>query len=177
MTPVEAARARSRHRRERCLSQSLAAAQAGVPWALTRLYEELAPAVHGYLRAQGAGDPEDLTSEVFLGAFAALERFAGTESQFRSWVFTIAHRRLTDERRRRGRRPGTETLHGDAQAAGSQVAGGDTEAEALSRLGDQLSGSGGTTSSSATPTAPNPMPGGGRGACSRRSANDHGGCL
>ena len=32
-------------------------------------------------------------------------RFAGTESAFRAWVFTIARNRLIDDGRRRGRRP------------------------------------------------------------------------
>ncbi len=59
----------------------------------------------GYLRVQGAREPEDLTSEVFLGAFRGLSGFSGDEDQFRSWVFTIAHRRLTDERRRVSHRP------------------------------------------------------------------------
>ena len=82
----------------------LAAAQAGAGWAAGRLWASLAPAVAGYLRAQGAAEPEDLTSEVFVGVFRSLGTFSGSEEQFRSWVFTIAHRRLTDERRRAARR-------------------------------------------------------------------------
>jgi hypothetical protein len=31
-------------------------------WAWTRIYDELAPKVIGYLRAQGAADPEDVGS-------------------------------------------------------------------------------------------------------------------
>ena len=88
----------------------LDAAQLGAGWARTRLYELLAPAVAGYLRAQGTREPEDMTSEVFLAVFARLARFAGTESQFRSWVFTIAHHKVVDERRRRARRPEPEPL-------------------------------------------------------------------
>ena len=83
----------------------LAAAQAGASWAAERLWTSLAPKVAGYLRIQGAADPDDLTSEVFLGVFRSLGTFSGTEDQFRSWVFTIAHRRLTDDRRRTARRP------------------------------------------------------------------------
>ena len=37
--------------------------------------------VFGYLRAQGAGEPEDLTSEVFLRVFDRLQQFAGDETQ------------------------------------------------------------------------------------------------
>jgi RNA polymerase sigma factor (sigma-70 family) len=106
----------------------LSAAQADAPWAYERLYRSLSPSVCGYLRIQGAADPEDLTSEVFLGAFRGIRAFAGDEAQFRSWVFTIAHRRLTDERRARGCRPAM------ADAPLPDAAGGDVEEEALRRI-------------------------------------------
>lgn len=106
----------------------LAAAQADAPWAYEQLYRSLSPSVCGYLRLQGVADPEDLTSEVFLGAFRRIGSFRGDERQFRSWVFTIAHRRLTDERRARGCRP----QFTDAEA--EDMAGGDVEEEALRRL-------------------------------------------
>ncbi len=83
----------------------LVAAQGGAGWAAERLWTSLAAAVAGYLRAQGAVEPDDLTSELFVGVLRSLATFSGSEEQFRSWVFTIAHRRLTDERRRAGRRP------------------------------------------------------------------------
>ena len=83
----------------------LAAAQAGAGWAAERLWRSLAPAVTGYLRLQGAAEPEDLASETFVGVFGGLASFTGTEAGFRSWVFTIAHRRLVDERRRAARQP------------------------------------------------------------------------
>ena len=85
--------------------QVLDAARADAPWAYETIYADLAPTVCGYFRLQGARDPEDLVSEVFLGAFRSLDAFSGSEAQFRSWLFTIAHRRLTDERRRWARRP------------------------------------------------------------------------
>ena len=106
----------------------LSAAQADAPWAYERLYRSLAPSICGYLRIQGAADPEDLTSEVFLGAFRGICSFAGDEGQFRSWVFAIAHRRLTDERRARGCRPAI------ADAGLPDWAAGDVEEEALRRL-------------------------------------------
>lgn len=109
----------------------LAAAQCGAPWAFDRLYRELAPTVLGYLRLQGTPEPEDLASETFIGVFANLGSFAGDERAFRSWVFTIAHRRLTDERRRSGRRPAL------ADAAQANPVGGDVEAEALGLLDTQ----------------------------------------
>jgi len=83
----------------------LAAAQAGAGWAAERIWASLAPTVAGYLRSQGAAEPDDLTSEVFLSVFRSLGLFSGGEEQFRSWVFTIAHRRLVDARRAAVRRP------------------------------------------------------------------------
>ncbi len=83
----------------------LAAARRGDGPAWAALYAELAPRVLGYLRAQGAAEPEDLTGEVFLQIVRDLARFTGGERAFRAWVFTIAHHRLLDERRRAGRRP------------------------------------------------------------------------
>lgn len=110
--------------------QVLDAARAGAPWAFARLYADLSPAVAGYLRVQRASEPEDLTSEVFLGVFSGLGSFSGAEPQFRSWVFTIAHRRLLDDRRRLARRPHQSTLQAD-------LVGGDVEREALDVLGEQ----------------------------------------
>lgn len=91
----------------------LPAAQAGAGWAFERLWLTYAGPVTGYLRLQGAVDPDDLTSEVFLGVFRSLGSFAGDEGAFRSWLFTIAHRRLLDARRAAGRRPQVEIFgHG-----------------------------------------------------------------
>ncbi len=59
----------------------------------------------GYLRANRGPEPEDTLSEVFLQAARDLPRFEGDERQFRAWIFTIAHHRLIDARRRQARRP------------------------------------------------------------------------
>ncbi len=63
--------------------------------------------------------------------FSKLGSFQGDESQFRSWVFTIAHRRLIDERRRGARRPQIST---DDTALFDRP-GGDAEDDALTVLG------------------------------------------
>ncbi|OMQ14424.1 hypothetical protein A7K94_0216740 [Modestobacter sp. VKM Ac-2676] len=112
----------------------LAAAQAGGAWAFEVLYRELAAPVTGYLRLHGALEADDLASETFLAVFTGLGTFRGAEAQFRAWVFTIAHRRLVDDWRRRGRRPGT-TSWDDAGDAVHQ--GGDVEQEALTSLGTE----------------------------------------
>lgn len=108
----------------------LAAAQAGAPWAFQRLFEDLSPVVNGYLRARGAEEPDDVASEAFLSVFRAINQFEGQEDDFRSWVFTIVHRRLIDERRKRGRRVSQtpmDEMHHDPS-------GGDSEREAVDAL-------------------------------------------
>lgn len=86
-------------------AEILEAARAGADWAWRRIYDDLAPALLGYLTAQGAPDPDDLTGEVFVHVVRDVGRFDGDERAFRAWVFVIAHHRLIDDRRRRARRP------------------------------------------------------------------------
>lgn len=112
---------------------ALVAAQAGAPWALRVLYDDLAPVVTGYLRLHGAGDPDDVASETFIGVFRNLAQFIGDEDAFRSWVFTIAHRRLLDDRRQARRRPSTRAIT-DVEP---QIQGGNVEDDALVGLGGQ----------------------------------------
>ena len=83
----------------------LEAAREGSEAAWQELYDDLAPVVLGYLRANSAPDPEDVLSEVFLQVARDIARFEGDERGFRSWVFTIAHHRLIDARRHAARRP------------------------------------------------------------------------
>ena len=110
----------------------LFAARAGAEWAWARIYADLAPPVAGYLRAHGAADPEDLLGEVFLQVVRGLDRFSGSEPAFRAWVFTIAHRRLVDDLRRRARRPAVPVEPATlSDAAGP---GGDVVEEAFAGL-------------------------------------------
>jgi RNA polymerase sigma factor (sigma-70 family) len=111
----------------------LAAAHDGAPWALERMFTALAPAVTGYLRVQGSAEPEDLTSEVFVAILRNLRNFQGDEAGFRSWVFTIAHRRLLDERRRRVRRPLPEPLTDNADAVARATPAADDVEGAIDR--------------------------------------------
>lgn len=78
----------------------LDAAVGGDERAFAALVEPLLPRLDGYLRAQAREAAEDLRSDVLLAIHAGLPRFAGTEGQFRSWAFTIAHHRIVDHRRR-----------------------------------------------------------------------------
>src|SRR5262245_54050777 len=81
----------------------LAAAQLGEEWALARLLQSLQPAVLRYIAARAPWDAEDVAAQVWIETAQALVAFEGDERQFRSFVFTIAHRRMLNSRRRRGR--------------------------------------------------------------------------
>ncbi|MCW2579374.1 MAG: polymerase, sigma-24 subunit, subfamily [Blastococcus sp.] len=111
----------------------LVAAQAGAAWAFETLYRDLSPAVTGYLRLHGAAEPDDLASETFMGVFRGLSGFSGDEEALRSWVFTIAHRRLVDDWRRRSRRPQLTDDAGDLEL----LPGGNAEDDALTRVGTE----------------------------------------
>ena len=110
----------------------LTAARAGADWAWERIYRQFAPSVVGYLRAQGAAEPEDVAGEVFVQVVRDIERFSGDERDFRAWLFTIVHRRLIDEHRRRGRRPLTPVE--PATLARLAPEGGDVSEEAMARV-------------------------------------------
>ncbi len=109
----------------------LAAAQAGAAWAFEVLYRDLSPSVTGYLRLHGALEPDDLASETFIGVFTGLSGFSGDEDALRAWVFTIAHRRLVDDWRRRSRRPQAADDPGDL----TELLGGNVEDDALVSVG------------------------------------------
>jgi RNA polymerase sigma-70 factor (ECF subfamily) len=82
----------------------LAAAQSGAEWALTGLFSLLNPPLLRYLRARELAAAEDLAGDVWLAVAAKLSDFRGGETAFRAWIFTVAHRRLVDYRRRAVRR-------------------------------------------------------------------------
>jgi RNA polymerase sigma factor (sigma-70 family) len=107
----------------------LEAAQAGAEWAWSRLYDDIAGPVLGYVRTRGAREPEDLVGEVFVQVARNLGTFRGEYAAFRSWVFTVAHHRLVDERRYRTRRPVDP-----AEIPEGSLGAGNAESEALERL-------------------------------------------
>jgi len=82
----------------------LAAAKTGDGDAIAALYRTFNPALLRYYRAHAARVAEDLTQEVWLGAAPRLSSFEGDEQQFRTWLFTVARRRLVDHWRATGRR-------------------------------------------------------------------------
>lgn len=111
----------------------LGRARAGSGAAFAALYGDLARQVAGYLRAKGVADVEDVTSEVFLAVFTGLPGFDGDYQHFRSWVFTIAHRRVVDGWRRAGRTPHLVPYEPVDDARTSSSA----EVEALAAIGQE----------------------------------------
>ena len=118
---------------EESFSHLLAAARAGDEGAWDEIFEGLAPIVLGYLRANGAPDAEDVLGETFLQVARDISRFEGEEAGFRSWVFTIAHHRLIDARRRSARRP--VELSPDPPEPRARA--DDAAEEALARIGTE----------------------------------------
>lgn len=80
-------------------------AKAGQGSAVTALYENHVAMVHGYFRACGVRDADDLTSEVFVGMLRNIGHFHGDRNDFRRWLMTIAHRRMLDSWRRQRSSP------------------------------------------------------------------------
>jgi RNA polymerase sigma-70 factor (ECF subfamily) len=112
---------------------TLAAARSGAAWAWESIYHDLAGPVGGYLRGRGAPDVEDLVSETFLGVAKDIHRFKGNEGDFRAWVFTIAHRRMQDAWRSRGRQvPVVDGEHAAALAEREWM--GNVEHEAMTSM-------------------------------------------
>lgn len=107
-------------------SELVARARAGEADALTEIWQRYASAVAGYFRAHGVVDPDDLTSEVFLGVFAKIKKFRGGDEDLRAFVFSVAHHRWVDEMRR-GARRGTHHEY-DVETDPRSVPSAETEA-------------------------------------------------
>jgi RNA polymerase sigma factor (sigma-70 family) len=108
-------------------------ARRGEPWALTEVWHRYSPAVMGYLRGRGVVDAEDLTSEVFLQVFGRIDRFRGGEGDLRTFIFSVAHARYVDDRRKVVRR-GVDTEF-DAQVHGGVASS--AESDALAAISDE----------------------------------------
>lgn len=68
------------------------------------IYRAHAPRLLRYLRSQEPASADDLAAETWLAVAERLNGFTGDERAFRAWLFTIAHHRMTDHRRRGARR-------------------------------------------------------------------------
>ena len=83
----------------------LAGAAAGDESAFDALYRDLHPPLLRYLRAMHWELAEDAASEAWLEVARGVAAFQGPEPAFRSWVFSIARRKLIDRIRYESRRP------------------------------------------------------------------------
>ena len=83
---------------------SLPALKAGDATAWTWLVAEYSGKITGYAARMGARDPDDVTSATLEALARRIGDFEGGESQFRSFVFSIAHARIVDDLRRSTRR-------------------------------------------------------------------------
>jgi RNA polymerase sigma factor (sigma-70 family) len=110
-------------------------AKDGCPASFERIYRALAGQVVSYLRWHRASDPDGLTNDVFVQVHRNLGSFEGDEKGFRSWLFTIAHHRMIDDRRRLSRQPPVSGDTGVDESLGC----GDVEEDAFAVMaGDQL---------------------------------------
>ena len=108
-----------------------------------RAYRELSPRVLGYLRSHGVDDPEAATNDVFLALHRRFDSIDGGDDGVRTLTFSIAHARLVDFHRARGRHPTLVAFEADhdprhsesAEDAVIDLVGGGAMA-LLSRLGD-----------------------------------------
>ena len=127
---------------DQLLDEVLPAAQAGQAWALRVVYDHLAPRVHAYLKARGAAEPEDLTSEVFLAVFPRLASVTGGAAGLRTFTFSVAHARLVDDLRKRSRREPTVPYEADRDtrttASAEDVAVESVHTQQVRRLLDGL---------------------------------------
>ena len=78
---------------------------AGKP-AFEDLYRDFVNRVYGYVRAQvgSAADAEDVTSQVFIKAYEAYDRFEPAGATPAAWLFRIARNAALDHLRAHGRR-------------------------------------------------------------------------
>jgi RNA polymerase sigma-70 factor (ECF subfamily) len=95
----------------------------GAAWSWPDLFDQFAPLIRSFARSRGSSSPDDIVQDVFTSAIERFPRFDGDSTKLRSFLFTLAYRRIADEHRIRYRRQ--EQLVADHQPTAD--AGGDTE--------------------------------------------------
>jgi RNA polymerase sigma-70 factor (ECF subfamily) len=119
------------------LPDVVAAAGNGEHWALTELFRAYQPALLRYFRAQEPRVADDLAGEVWIAVAGSLAQFQGDEAGFRSWLFTIARRRLIDHRRRTARQRTDVVASERLDTVDEWGLGGDPATEVVDRIGAQ----------------------------------------
>ena len=106
------------------IATAIAGAREGDPDAIAVLWRAHQPLLLRYLRGRGARDAADIASQIWIDVARTLHRFEGGADDFRRWIFTIARRRLIDERRRvgRGERPWSAAVRAADTAPGAEDA-------------------------------------------------------
>lgn len=92
---------RRRRRRERIGVRGL---KDGDSTAWSWLVAELGPKIIGYANRMGVRDGDEVMGATFEALARTIGTFEGSESQLRSYVFSIAHARIVDQLRRTTRR-------------------------------------------------------------------------
>ena len=89
------------------------------PLAFDQLYQRYVARVYRYLRARSESDEDaaDLTQQVFLQAFHALQGYEQRGLPFAAWLFQIARRIVTDSYRRHRATLSWDTLPTALEAA------------------------------------------------------------
>lgn len=120
---------------------SIASLQRGDAAAWAWMLDEFGGPIAGYARRMGVADPDDVTGAVLESVARSVGSFSGSHSQFRSWVFSVAHSRIVDSLRARARRPEVEftAAHELSSASAEHRLGdGDPDLEiAMSKLTDE----------------------------------------
>lgn len=76
----------------------------GATWSWPDLFAQFGPAIHSFARSRGSSSPEDIVQDVFAIAVERFPEFSGDTSGLRSFLFTLAYRRVADDHRSRYRR-------------------------------------------------------------------------
>jgi len=80
------------------------AAKRGDGPSVALLFRDLHPRINRYLRGQEPEAADEIEGDVWEAIARGLGDFTGSQRDFTAWAFTIARRRVVDQRRRRARR-------------------------------------------------------------------------
>ncbi len=121
------------------LEAALQAARSGDDAAMAVVFRSLHPALLQYVRVRAPyAAAEDLVAETWLAAAEKFGSFSGGVTDFRAWIFTIAHRRVIDHYRRGGRRPTPFVLEETPDPAVPDVADGVVDGMTSDQAVDRL---------------------------------------
>ena len=112
----------------------LYAAKGGDGPSVAVLFRDLHPRISRYLRGQEPNAADEIEGDVWEAIARGLGDFVGSERDFSAWAFTIARRRVIDQRRRTARRRTDVT---DPQTLREFLAPDAPDLEAIERLSAQ----------------------------------------